>query len=367
MRRRSLMKLRRILYRLVGAIVSVLGLGLIFKFCYSSVLISVGTVILIFGVAIWMMATPEDYNNSTDIVKMVSFGDTVRKIEDFYEAFKNVSTPLGSGYLGHICTMKQPALIFGPDKYGNYLYFWITGSGINGYLGYSDLAGLIKKRITEPLIPPRENFADNTADSVCYHSDVILLQKYLFDSISSYANTGKVLPIPESEPSEVYTFTEDFKLTGQHFDLCDKDGNLVYSIDGTAPLLKFRIFDPSHREVFRVEKEILHMLPTYRFYANDVLYGKLEKKFELIRDHFTMDVTEGRLELREYAGSIGHNFTVTLNGRMLGAIMDDLELTIHNLIFDNAVMIVYDTDYLPLMTAMAIMVAREIARDEEDD
>lgn len=361
------MKLRRILYRLIGAIVSVLGLGLIFKFYYSSVLISVGTVILIFGVAIWMMATPEDYNNSTDIVKMVSFGDTVRKIEDFYEAFKNVSTPLGSGYLGHICTMKQPALIFGPDKYGNYLYFWITGSGINGYLGYSDLTGLIKKRITEPLIPPRENFADNTADSVCYHSDVILLQKYLFDSISSYANTGKVLPIPESEPSEVYTFTEDFKLTGQHFDLCDKDGNPVYSIDGTAPLLKFRIFDPSHREVFRVEKEILHVLPTYRFYANDVLYGKLEKKFELIRDHFTMDVTEGRLELREYAGSIGHNFTVTLNGRMLGAIMDDLELTIHNLIFDNAVMIVYDTDYLPLMTAMAIMVAREIARDEEDD
>ena len=196
---------------------------------------------------------------------------------------------------------------------------------------------------------------------------MILLQKYLFDSISSYANTGKVLPIPESEPSEVYTFTEDFKLTGQHFDLCDKDGNPVYSIDGTAPLLKFRIFDPSHREVFRVEKEILHVLPTYRFYANDVLYGKLEKKFELIRDHFTMDVTEGRLELREYAGSIGHNFTVTLNGRMLGAIMDDLELTIHNLIFDNAVMIVYDTDYLPLMTAMAIMVAREIARDEEDD
>ena len=79
------------------------------------------------------------------------------------------------------------------------------------------------------------------------------------------------------------------------------------------------------------------MLPTYRFYANDVLYGKLEKKFELVRDHFTMDITEGRLELTEYAASIGHNFTVTLNGRMLGAIMDDLELTIHNLVFDNAV------------------------------
>ena len=100
------MKMRRILYRLVGAVVAILGFGLILKFYYSTVMISVGTVILICGVAIWMMATPEDYNNSTDIVKMVSFGDTVRKIEDFYEAFKKVSTPLGSGYLGHICTMK---------------------------------------------------------------------------------------------------------------------------------------------------------------------------------------------------------------------------------------------------------------------
>ena len=47
--------------------------------------------------------------------------------------------------------------------------------------------------------------------------------------------------------------------------------------------------------------------------------------------------------------------------------MDDLNLTIHNLIFDNAVVIAYDDKYLPLLTAMAVMVAREIARDEEDE
>ena len=74
--------------------------------------------------------------------------------------------PLGSGYLGRFYTMKQPGLIFGPDEYGNYLYFWITNSGINGYLGYSDIPGFIKSRITEPLIPPKEDFADNTADYV---------------------------------------------------------------------------------------------------------------------------------------------------------------------------------------------------------
>ena len=185
------MKLRRILYRLVGSVVAILGFGLILKFYYSTVMISVGTVILICGVAIWMAATPEDYNRADGVVKMITFGDTIRKIEDFYEAFKNVPTPLGSGYLGRFYTMKQPGLIFGPDEYGNYLYFWITNSGINGYLGYSDIPGFIKSRITEPLIPPKKDFADNTADYVCYHSDVILLQKYLFESISPMQGPAK--------------------------------------------------------------------------------------------------------------------------------------------------------------------------------
>lgn len=86
-------------YRLVGAVIVLLGLALLFKFWYSKFFISVSTVIVIIGVAVFMMASPESYNASTDVVKMIGMGDTVRTIEDFYEAFKNVPTPLGSGYL----------------------------------------------------------------------------------------------------------------------------------------------------------------------------------------------------------------------------------------------------------------------------
>ncbi|MGN1179731.1 MAG: hypothetical protein ACI4SD_00850 [Suilimivivens sp.] len=77
-----------------------------------------------------------------------------------------------------------------------------------------------------------------------------------------------------------------------------------------------------------------------------------------------MDVAEGTLELTEYAASVGHNFCVTLNGRMLGAIMDNLNFALNNIIFDNSVIIAYEEKYLPLLTAMAVMVARELARDE---
>lgn len=78
-----------------------------------------------------------------------------------------------------------------------------------------------------------------------------------------------------------------------------------------------------------------------------------------------MDIKEGRLELIEYAGTIGRNFKVTLNDRMLGTIMENLEFTLHNVVFDNSVIIAYDKEYLPILTAMAVMVARELARDEE--
>ena len=43
--------------------------------------------------------------------------------------------------------------------------------------------------------------------------------------------------------------------------------------------------------------------------------------------------------------------------------MEDLALNLPNLVFDNAYLIVYDPEKLPLLTAMAVMAAREQARD----
>ncbi len=40
-----------------------------------------------------------------------------------------------------------------------------------------------------------------------------------------------------------------------------------------------------------------------------------------------------------------------------------MDITIENVVFDNAFLVVYDRKYLPLMIAMAVMVARELARD----
>ncbi|MGN1179730.1 MAG: hypothetical protein ACI4SD_00845 [Suilimivivens sp.] len=61
----------------------------------------------------------------------------------------------------------------------------------------------------------------------------------------------------------------------------DADGNTVYEIDGTVPLKTLFIYDKNHNEVFRLTKELAHVLATYRFYYRGELYGTLEKSLPL--------------------------------------------------------------------------------------
>ena len=256
-------------------------------------------------------------------------------------------------------------MIFGPDDRGQFIYFYLNSAGNIGYIGYSFLDNAIKEKLTEPVYPPVKDLGADTAGHLCYHTDVFFFQDWLKASIENYVKTGQVIPFMDASPSEVYTFTEDFKLTGEHFEVQDKDQNTVYIVDGMMPLINLYIHDTEGNEIFKMTKEIGHALATYRFFYRGEPYGVLEKQFTFVRDTFTMDINEGRLELTEYAGTIGHNFKVTLNGTLIGAIMDDMDITIENIVWDNAFLIVHDREYLPLITAMAVMVTRELARDED--
>ena len=118
----------------------------------ETITLTIATVVLIFGIAIWSMATPESYNSMTDMIAMISM-EKPRKIEsNFMRLNKNVDTPFGSAWLAKFYTMRQKALVFGPDAKGEYLYFWLTKDGHVGYLGYSFIEGFIKKNSPHPCI-----------------------------------------------------------------------------------------------------------------------------------------------------------------------------------------------------------------------
>lgn len=54
---------------------------------------SIATVILIIGIAVFNMGSPADYNAMTDGGAMIAM-DAPRKIDEFYRAFQNEKTPL---------------------------------------------------------------------------------------------------------------------------------------------------------------------------------------------------------------------------------------------------------------------------------
>ena len=46
--------------------------------------------------------------------------------------------------------------------------------------------------------------------------------------------------------------------------------------------------------------------------------------------------------------------------------MDDMDWRWENVVFDNAFLIVYQPSQLPMLVAMAVMAAREMARDRAE-
>lgn len=287
------MRKRKWKFRIAGGAVTLLGIYLMAVGYGETITLTIATVVLIFGIAIWSMATPESYNSMTDMIAMISM-EKPRKIEEFYEAYKNVDTPFGSAWLAKFYTMRQKVLVFGPDAKGEYLYFWLNKDGHVGYLGYSFIEGFIKKKLTTPVYPIHEDVAENLADHLSYHSDLMMFQSELKANLEHFVKTGTVQSFQKISASQIYTFTEDYRLTGQHFDLEDTDGNLVYEIDSTVPLKTFYIYDAMHTEIFRMTKELLHALPTYRFCLYGEPYGVLKKQFALVRDQFSMELPGGK-------------------------------------------------------------------------
>lgn len=186
-------------YRIVSIIVILISIRICIAGHWEDIPVSFATVVLIIGVAIWMLGSPADYNHGDNGVIMITMEEP-KKIEDIYEAYRKIETTIGSCYLGKITTMKQQALIWGPNSEGEYLYFWLNDSGIVGYLGYSGLDGLISKHITEPDFPIKE-VPEANKDIVNYPVSIWTVQAQLHESLKFYTEMGQALPLPDVQPA----------------------------------------------------------------------------------------------------------------------------------------------------------------------
>ena len=186
-------------FRIIGLVLVALAVWLCIAGNWDTIPVSIATVILIIGIAVFNMGSPADYNAMTDGGAMIAM-DVPRKIEEFYRAFQNEKTPLGSAYLGKFSTSPYTSLIFGPNVRGEFLYFYLNRDGMIGFVGYSMLDSTISERLTEPRFPAEADAGEDLAGHLVYHSDVFLMREWLQKSLEHFVKPARFCPSGRSLP-----------------------------------------------------------------------------------------------------------------------------------------------------------------------
>lgn len=361
-------------FLLQGAALILILLGCVCIYAsQSTFMITISTLLWIGGYAIWLVADPKSYNDTLDLQKMVEIEGSIAEI---YKDMKNIETPLGKPWLCKVFSIKGKALVYGPNVAGDYIYIY-RSMGMVCLVGCSNIEFLEPEESQlyrlDVVGKSREDQTDTLYTAVSIAGLLEEMERmYDFYGKNGYApdaaTVKDIFGTNVDKKCELYTFTEDFKLSGQKFFLQDLEGNILYDVEGTYPLKTLRIRKHGEEEVvFRVTKRLLHLLPYYDFYeGEDKKIGSFSKEIDVSHDSFKMNLPDGILSMRSVVATFGDNYIVRIGSRQIGAISENLNLNINNLVFDNMVIEVFDHKYLLIMAALAIMSAREMSRDRDD-
>lgn len=342
----------------------------------------IATLFLIGGFTLYIMASSKTYNDTLDTIKRVDgVGDTT--IEEIYHALEDLETSLGKAWMGGIVSISQPCIIWGPNQNEELICAYKTKLTGSVYLAMYQGTGYISKgaedverfernrKEHEARFAKYENGNDMDYQELLCHqlSQASLLDDLCYE-IDLYVKERRIVSLPgqasrpDVAPGRLYRFNEDFKWTGQAFSLCTMNGESVYDITGTFPLRSFSIREAgTEKELFSMKKRLFHILPHYDFYKEGNKFAAFHKKMTLVHTTFSMKTSEGELTLRSVNATIGHNYQVLLNGEVVGNICEKLNLTLQNIVYDNFVIYVRDEKYRLVITAMAVMIVREMARE----
>lgn len=325
-----------------------------------------GTLLIIAGGTFLQFANLDLANSMNDLTKYVDNKKGL-SLGLIFESLKGMETPLGKPYLGKLTSIKKEVILFGPDDDSEYIYIHEFGHGMI-VLSMSNRPSFIENYNGIMQI---EDSAEEDSDSETGEDDIL---SYSFRA-SSLLNelTGRMETFlsdgiwdnsdVESEPTESkYYFKEEFKWSGQDFHLFNEDGEVELTIRSSLPCKTFRIYKDD-TEIFMMTKRILHFLPQYDLYAEGKKLCRLKKRIVLHHDYFSGKTEFGKLELKSVNSTIGVNYNVLLNEENIGTIAQNIKPNLENIVFDNYLISVNKRNDLPLMTAMAVMAAREASRD----
>lgn len=140
------MRKRFFLFTTCGILLSILGLGIIIFGFFSYLLIALGTVILIVGIALVKLSSADNYNDvSHDISMHDNFSGMT--LDQLYDCLKGVKTPFGTARKARMISSNEEC--FAWDMDGNGVVIVYPTKHNEGFYVYKGLSFSIKEYLTE--------------------------------------------------------------------------------------------------------------------------------------------------------------------------------------------------------------------------
>lgn len=119
-----------------------------------------------------------------------------------------------------------------------------------------------------------------------------------------------------------YVIREKFLHLGEDSDITDEQGRIAFHVDGKVLSLHntLVIQDPAGREVARVKRQLISLVPTYHITRAGQEIGEVRKKFfSPFVDRFTIDIP-GPDDLEMTGSLFEHEFTISQGGQTVATV-----------------------------------------------
>jgi len=362
-RGKTFLKVKKAVFCLLGIAMMVFAVYALIKEDFSGKGMGLFTMNLIYGLAMQYYAFNKAMNYAADGIKQSD--EVSASIEALYNAFKDVDTPMGRPWIGRVKNIENDCIIYGPTDTGSFLFgYYLFGTFT---FGASPLTTMLEDPDEAGIHTVESKWdRDDFEMGQLYHLLSRMLPDFYISMFENYARTGIAAcdfeDLFERKTPNVYVFDEIFSVMHQKYNLMDMEGNPRYYLHGVFPFWTFRLESvPDGREIVKSRRIIWHILfPTYDIYLNGEKYGRMRWMLRILRTKFRMKTMDGEVVVREMTATIGDQFGVYKNGALIGTIsqkigLSSLGMFVRDMVFDNFVIMVFDNENLPLVTALSVM------------
>lgn len=140
------MKTRYFVFMIGGLLLSIAGLAIIIFFCFSVLMIIIGTVVLILGIAIMKLSSTEHYSGVSDDITMLD-NKTGISVDELFESIKNVRTPFGKARRAIMIASTSECIAF--ETGDSSMIFVYPTNHMEGFFVYNGTKVSLKKFVDE--------------------------------------------------------------------------------------------------------------------------------------------------------------------------------------------------------------------------